>query len=187
MTDDLEHKQNSWTSRAKLAFLAFAGIGAFLLLAEHRAHVLPVFAVTFPGRVPTDAHLDVRLAHQPALRAVSHAELSLHWWRLLAAFASWRVLYHAQRVHHLATAGPYARMRHPQYVGFVLIMFGFLVQWPTLVTLVMFPILVTMYFLLAKREEREAEVEFGQAWRDFAAKTPRFVPQVSKRSASFSH
>jgi len=66
-------------------------------------------------------------------------------------------------------------------------MFGFLVQWPTLVTLVMFPILVTMYFLLAKREEREAEVEFGQAWRDFAAKAPRFVPQVSKRSASFSH
>ena len=58
-------------------------------------------------------------------------------------------------------------MRHPQYVGFVLIMFGFLVQWPTLVTLVMFPILVTMYFLLAKREEREAEVEFGQAWRDY--------------------
>ena len=101
--------------------------------------------------------------------------------------ASWRVLYHAQRVHHLATAGPYARMRHPQYAGFVLIMFGFLVQWPTLVTLVMFPILVTMYVLLAKREEREAEVEFGQAWRHYAAETPRFVPHFGKRSASFSH
>ena len=91
--------------------------------------------------------------------------------------ASWRVLYHAQRAHRLATSGPYARMRHPQYVGFVLIMFGFLVQWPTLVTLVMFPILVTMYVLLAKREERDAEVEFGDEYRRYAASTPAFLPR----------
>jgi protein-S-isoprenylcysteine O-methyltransferase Ste14 len=63
------------------------------------------------------------------------------------------VLYHAQRAHRLASTGPYARIRHPQYAGFVLIMFGFLMQWPTLVTLAMFPVLVTMYTLLARREE----------------------------------
>jgi protein-S-isoprenylcysteine O-methyltransferase Ste14 len=91
--------------------------------------------------------------------------------------ASWRVLYHAQRAHRLATAGPYARLRHPQYAGFVLIMFGFLVQWPTLVTLVMFPILVTMYVLLARREERDAEAEFGDQYRRYAANTPRFLPR----------
>ena len=51
--------------------------------------------------------------------------------------ASWRALYHAQRRHQLAEAGPYSHLRHPQYAGFVLIMFGFLVQWPTLVTMVM--------------------------------------------------
>jgi protein-S-isoprenylcysteine O-methyltransferase Ste14 len=97
------------------------------------------------------------------------------FWLLSAA---WRILYHAQRAHRLATAGPYARLRHPQYVGFVLIMFGFLVQWPTLVTLVMFPILVAMYVLLATREEREAAAEFGDAYRRYAADTPAFFPHL---------
>jgi protein-S-isoprenylcysteine O-methyltransferase Ste14 len=76
--------------------------------------------------------------------------------------AAWAVLYRAQRAHQLATTGAYARVRHPQYVGFVLIMLGFLVQWPTLLTLLMFPILVTMYVKLAQREEREALAEFGE-------------------------
>lgn len=72
------------------------------------------------------------------------------FWLLSAA---WPILYRAQRSKTLATTGPYARMRHPQYVGFVLIMIGFLFQWPTLVTLIMFPILVFMYWRLALKEE----------------------------------
>ena len=94
--------------------------------------------------------------------------------------ASWRVLYHAQRAHRLATTGPYTRIRHPQYVGFVLIMFGFLLQWPTLVTLVMFPILVAMYALLARREETDSEAAFGDAWGAYAARTPRFIPRLAR-------
>ncbi len=77
--------------------------------------------------------------------------------------AAWRVLYKAQHSHLPATTGPYAYVRHPQYVAFILIMFGFLLQWPTLITLVMFPILVFMYVSLAKREEREV---CGRVWRD---------------------
>lgn len=96
---------------------------------------------------------------------------------------AWKVLYAAQRSRKLAISGPYARIRHPQYVGFVLIMFGFLLQWPTLVTVVMFPILVTMYVLLAKREEVEAERAFGGAWRDYAARTPRFIPRLGRAEA----
>ena len=96
------------------------------------------------------------------------------FWLLAAA---WAVLYRAQRLHRLATTGPYARLRHPQYVGFVLIMLGFLLQWPTLVTLVMFPILVTMYVLLARREEREAEAAFDDEYRRYAARTPAFFPR----------
>lgn len=61
---------------------------------------------------------------------------------------AWRVLYQTQRHNRLATAGPYAFVRHPQYVGFVLVMAGFLVQWPTLLTLAMFPILVGIYVRL---------------------------------------
>jgi len=91
--------------------------------------------------------------------------------------SSWRVLYAAQRTHTLATAGPYARVRHPQYAGFIVIMLGFLVQWPTLLTLVMFPILVFMYVRLARREERVLGTEFGAAYTRYRAVTPAFLPR----------
>ena len=92
---------------------------------------------------------------------------------------SWKVLYAAQRGGQLADTGPYARIRHPQYAGFMLIMLGFLVQWPTLVTLAMFPILVTMYVRLAKREERESRQAFGTDWDAYASRTPAFFPRIS--------
>src|SRR6516162_6842889 len=59
--------------------------------------------------------------------------------------SSWRVLYNAQREHTLASTGPYAYVRHPQYIAFIAVMVGFLIQWPTLVTLIMFPVLVVTY------------------------------------------
>ena len=96
------------------------------------------------------------------------------FWLLAAA---WNVLYRAQRAHRLATTGAYSRIRHPQYAGFILVLVGFLLQWPTLVTLVMFPILVTMYVLLAHREERDAAAEFGDEYRRYAARTPAWIPR----------
>ncbi len=95
---------------------------------------------------------------------------------------SWKVLYAAQRARRLAVSGPYARVRHPQYMGFVLIMFGFLAQWPTLVTLIMFPILVYMYVRLARREEREVLAEFGGEYRSYMARTPAFIPRLGSFS-----
>lgn len=95
--------------------------------------------------------------------------------------ASWKVLYEAQVAHRLAVSGPYARVRHPQYIGFVLIMLGFLVQWPTLVALAMFPVLVYMYVRLARREERDARAEFGEAYGGYAAHTPGFFPRLADR------
>ena len=97
------------------------------------------------------------------------------FWLLASA---WKVLYAAQRTHTLATDGPYARIRHPQYAAFVLIMFGFLLQWPTLLTLAMFPVLTYMYLRLARREEREVEDEFGDNYRRYAAATPAFFPHL---------
>ncbi len=94
--------------------------------------------------------------------------------------AAWKVLYQAQRKHGLATTGPYAKVRHPQYDAFVLIMFGFLLQWPTILTLLMFPVLVWMYVRLARTEERDAEAEFGESWRDYAARTPGFIPSRAR-------
>jgi len=91
--------------------------------------------------------------------------------------AAWDVLYKAQRERQLAITGPYAYVRHPQYVAFMLILAGFFVQWPTLLTLAMFPVLLVMYVRLAHREEREMMVEFGDEYAVYLAGTPRFLPR----------
>ena len=92
--------------------------------------------------------------------------------------AAWKVLYEAQRTGTLAVTGPYTYIRHPQYDGFILIMLGFLFQWPTFLTLIMFPILVTMYVRLAHREEREVLAEFGDRYRGYMTSTPAFIPRL---------
>ena len=91
---------------------------------------------------------------------------------------AWTVLLAAQKHRRLATEGAYAYVRHPQYAGFLLVMIGFLLQWPTLPTLVMFPILVWVYRRLAIGEEREVRLEFAETWDAYAARTPRFVPRL---------
>lgn len=93
---------------------------------------------------------------------------------------AWSILYEAQRARTLATTGPYAYVRHPQYVGFILVMLGFLVQWPTLLTLAMFPVLVTMYVILARREERDSLAEFGEAYGRYMSEVPAFLPRIDR-------
>jgi protein-S-isoprenylcysteine O-methyltransferase Ste14 len=119
--------------------------------------------------------------HFGVLHIASYVFLGLGFYLLSAA---WNVLYHAQRANRLATAGPYARIRHPQYVAFVMILLGFLLQWPTLLTLVMFPILVAMYGRLAVTEEREMRERFGAEFDLYAARTPRFVPTLGNRAST---
>lgn len=97
--------------------------------------------------------------------------------------SAWRVLHDAQKRGVLATAGVYARLRHPQYAAFIVIMFGFLLQWPTLPTLVLFPILVVIYVRLARAEEREAFNTFGDAYARYAAATPGWFPRLGETPA----
>jgi protein-S-isoprenylcysteine O-methyltransferase Ste14 len=97
--------------------------------------------------------------------------------------AAWRELHAAQRAGRLATAGPYAWIRHPQYVAFILVMFGFLLQWPTLLTLVMFPILAWSYVRLARAEERDSIERFGEAYLAYARRVPAFVPRLRQQHA----
>lgn len=92
-------------------------------------------------------------------------------------YRAWLVLHAAQQVGRLAQDGPYSKIRHPQYVGFFLVMLGFLVTWPTLLTLAMFPVLVFFYIRLARQEERQVRKEFGDAYDEYARDIPAFFPK----------
>ncbi len=106
---------------------------------------------------------------------------------LWLVWAGWRGLHEAQREGRLATTGLYARLQHPQYLGFVMVMVGFLLMWPTIPTLLMFPILLVVYARLARREEALVEAEHGDAWRAWAAHTPRFIPRLSASADASPH
>ena len=87
----------------------------------------------------------------------------------------------------LATNGSYSYVRHPQYVGFILVMSGFLFQWPTLLTLAMFPVLVFMCVRLARSEEREALVKFGGDYERNMREVPGFVPRLGALTGGPRH
>ena len=119
--------------------------------------------------------------HFGPLHIASYVFLGYGFYLLSSA---WNVLYHAQRNKILATTGAYARVRHPQYVAFVLIMLGFLLQWPTLLTLAMFPILLVMYGRLAVTEEAQMRKQFGAGFEAYAARTTRFLPSWRSSAAT---
>ncbi len=86
----------------------------------------------------------------------------------------WATVYRGRG--RLVTDGIYRRLRHPQYLGLILIVVGFNIQWPTHPTVLMAPILILMYVRLARREDLELATFFGEALLDWAARTPAFIP-----------
>ena len=155
--------------------------------------LLPWLTRRFPGVDPLGhdfGHLWYTLLGfqgNPHWNPVHIASNVLIFGGFLLLSSAWTALYKAQRTHTLATTGAYAYVRHPQYVAFVVIMFGFLLQWPTLVTLILFPILVVTYVRLAKREEREVRATFGAEWDRYAAQTPAFVPSLRGHRVDVGH
>lgn len=119
--------------------------------------------------------------HLSPFHLASYAAIGGGFWLISAA---WRVLFVAARAGQLATNGPYARVRHPQYDGLLLVMVGFLLQWPTIPTLAMFPVLVAVYHRLARSEERDVAARFGPVWHGYAAATPAFWPHLRHAPAT---
>ncbi|MDX8034844.1 isoprenylcysteine carboxylmethyltransferase family protein [Lentzea sp. BCCO 10_0856] len=118
--------------------------------------------------------------HLSPFHLASYVAIAAGFWLISAA---WVRLHEAAKEDRLATTGPYGRVRHPQYDGFLLVMIGFLLQWPTIPTLIMFPILVVVYARLARSEEREVAQRFGEHWIAYAAHTPAFLPRLRSTPA----
>lgn len=92
--------------------------------------------------------------------------------------AGWREVYRARKENRLADQGPYAVVRHPQYTGFFLAVFGEgVVHWPTLFSLTAFPIIVAAYAMLARKEERQMVDRFGEKYLEYRRRVPMFWPR----------
>ncbi len=90
----------------------------------------------------------------------------------------WRELYRAHRERRLETRGLYAVIRHPQYLGIFVALFGQLIHWPTIPTVALFPFIVLAYVLLARKEEAEMVAQFGDLYRRYQAQVPMFLPRA---------
>ena len=90
----------------------------------------------------------------------------------------WRQVHRARRAGKLVTDGVYARVRHPQYTGLFVIVFGEgIVHWPTIFSVIAFPVIVVAYTVLARKEERRMVAEFGDEYRDYQRRVPMFIPR----------
>lgn len=95
---------------------------------------------------------------------------------------AWKVLYKSQKANKLAVSGVYHYIRHPQYTGFILIIVGFLLQWPTLITLIMAPILIFRYILLGTGEELAMAKKFDGEYVKYRKVTPEYIPSLKMLS-----
>lgn len=91
--------------------------------------------------------------------------------------AGWEQVYQAEG--RLVTDGIYRYMRHPQYTGIFIITLGFMIQWPTLATLILWPFVTGMYYRLARKEEQEALERYPTEYREYMQRTPMFFPRLS--------
>ncbi len=117
----------------------------------------------------------------PAMMTIIHLiSNGLAFIGFVIMWKGWKLIHGAKG--GLVTEGPYAYVRHPQYSGLFLVMIGMLIQWPTIITALMFPVLLFVYYRLSKREEREMIELFGDEYMGYIEKTPMFVPKLGSKA-----
>ena len=126
-----------------------------------------------------DENLWIYLTGTPAAMLVSMLiGYSIAFFGVGLMIAGWREVYRARKEDRLARDGPYAAVRHPQYTGILLAVFGEgVVHWPTVFSLAAFPIIVGAYVLLARKEERQMVHRFGEEYLEYRQRTPMFFPR----------
>ncbi len=155
------------TWKSKGAFAAFV----IALMTEMFGWPLVLFLLAPLVEVPSvaGAWFDA-VGHWPA-----QAGTALSFAGVALVAVGWHQIHRAEG---LVTTGLYRWVRHPQYTGLLLFTLGWIVHWPSVVTLLLWPVLAGAYVWLARREERDARAEFGEAWDRYAERTRRFVPFV---------
>lgn len=125
-----------------------------------------------------DGNLWVYLTGVPAAMYLSMAiGYTIVFFGVTLLITGWREVYRARKEGKLAMEGPYAFVRHPQYTGIFMALFGeTVVHWPTVFSLAAFPIIVIAYVLLALKEERQMLGTFGEQYRDYQHRVPMFLP-----------
>jgi protein-S-isoprenylcysteine O-methyltransferase Ste14 len=99
----------------------------------------------------------------------------------------WRQVHRARNENRLVTDGLYRLVRHPQYTGLFIALFGEgIVHWPTVFSVALFPLIVLAYYLLARSEERKVEAEFGDEYREYRQRVPMFIPRWGQWAAMTS-
>jgi len=91
----------------------------------------------------------------------------------LIILIAWITLYKNIKNDELVTTGIYSYSRHPQYFGFILIILGWLVGWPTILTIIFAIILVFMYVRVCKLEEKE--LAHIKEYKEYKEKVPFFI------------
>jgi protein-S-isoprenylcysteine O-methyltransferase Ste14 len=102
---------------------------------------------------------------------------------ILLVIFGWKQIFNAIKANRLVTTGIYSAIRHPQYLGFMFITLGMLVQWPSIFTVILWPILVFMYYRLSKIEEREVGKQFGEEFQKYKLRVPGFLPRLRTKSS----
>jgi len=130
-----------------------------------------------------ESHLWAYLLSQTGLMSLKSAVEMVMWISIILILISfvliawgWFQIFRAKG--KLVTNSLYSIIRHPQYLGLILIILGFNIQWPTLPTIIMAPILILMYLRLAKIEEKELEKDFGEVYKNYLKQVPPFIPKI---------
>ena len=129
-----------------------------------------------------NGHLLVALTGgSPAAYAVVMTVTTIMFWISIVIMArGWRRIH--QTKGELVTDGIYAYVRHPQYLGLFILIVSLLIQWPTILSVLMAPVLFVVYVRLARREDSELETLFDEAYRDYKALVPPFFPRFGLES-----
>lgn len=82
----------------------------------------------------------------------------------------------------VALRGLYSYVRHPQYLGLALTGLGLSILWPRFLVAGLWVVMVALYYLLARDEERRMLGQFGETYRQYMERTGMFLPKPVEAS-----